>query len=63
MRDYDPAANSFRSWAIGIAAMREIALRRGIIEPRENDPTEARWRAEGPVEMHRLDTVREVSAP
>lgn len=46
-----------RSYALGIATLREMRVRRGEISP--GTPRESRWAAEGAVPAAQLDTVRE----
>lgn len=43
---YDADDNSRRTWAFGVAAQREIAIRTGKVREPLND-REARWKAEG----------------
>lgn len=61
MSDYDAADDSRRSYDLGIAALREICIRKGQVAPSE-DPElrerELRWAAEGPVSNNQLETVR-----
>ncbi len=52
------ADDSFKSWQLGVAAWREIFIRKGDIPPKEGDATHARWVAEGPRRPSQLDCVR-----
>lgn len=53
---YNAAVNSYGCWSLAIATLREIAVRRGRVQPRNAD--EQRWSAEGPRPNDQLDTVR-----
>lgn len=52
-RDYDAAADSWECWRLAVMALREIAVRDGVVEPINDD--ERRQAAEGPVRT--LDCV------
>lgn len=47
-----------RSYALAIAALREIHVRAGKVQPLPERPDELRWAAEGPRPVADLDTVR-----
>ena len=49
-------SDSYASWALAIAALREMMVRCGQYAP--VNETERRWAAEGPREASQLDTVR-----
>ena len=53
---YDPADNSRRCYDLAIACLREVAVRRGEVEPIYD--YEHRWRAEGPRPNSDLDTLK-----
>lgn len=57
-RPYDPADNSYRSWELGIAALRETRIRRGQIQPEKGNATEERWAREGDAPPSKLDAVK-----
>jgi hypothetical protein len=50
--------DSYRSWQLNIAVLREINIRNGSIKPDKGDKTHARWVSEGPVKPSLLETVR-----
>lgn len=52
------ADDSFKSWALGIAAAREVCVRKGQILPRVGDAEEQRWAREGFISNRELDCVR-----
>ena len=57
LADYDDAAKrSLENWQFAIACQREIAIRKGRINPRSDK--EKRWAKEGEVDLAELDTVR-----
>lgn len=56
---YDPAADSFGSYQLAIAAMRERGVRLGLFEPINEDET--RRAAEGLKPYAELDCVRGAS--
>ena len=45
--DYDPRDDSYKSWRLAIAIMRERCIRSGQVKPDPADPEEVRWAAEG----------------
>jgi len=53
---YDPADNSARCYALGLALMREKRIRSGEYTPRLDDPDETRWSREGPVPDDQLES-------
>lgn len=59
MADYDAAKNSAAGYELGIAAHREICIRKRQIQPRPDDAREQRWAAEGMVPVRKLETVKD----
>ena len=59
MTDYDPDANSYGCWALGIKAAREKRIRSGEIEADPSCPEQVRWAGEGEVPPSKLDAVKE----
>lgn len=53
---YDWRADAYRSWELAIAVKRERGVREGRYAPQS--PQEARWAAEGPVQVQSLEVVR-----
>lgn len=58
--EYDPTADSFKSYSFALTAIREALVRSGELEP-VND-WERRQAAEGPRDWRNFDCVREVRA-
>jgi hypothetical protein len=54
----ESAADSERSHALAIKALREKLVRSGQIQPRPGDATEARWLKEGPRPFNELEAVQ-----
>ena len=52
--DYQWDIDAYRSWAVGIAAKREQAIRAGLITPR--DEQEREWARQGPVPVNELES-------
>lgn len=51
------ALDSYRSWSLCIACMREIAIRRGCVKPAADRPEEQAWAKEGPVPNNALASL------
>jgi hypothetical protein len=57
-RDFDPAADSYGCWLLGISACREISIRKHQILPDKSKPREVEWVREGFLGVERLDSVK-----
>jgi hypothetical protein len=57
MTPADKARDSYLSWSIAIACLREMGVRRGDYPP--VDDRERRWAAEGPREAGELESLKE----
>ncbi len=55
----EAAADSYKSWALGIKAVREKCIRAGSVLPRPGDAEEARWKAEGVVPPSQMKAARD----
>lgn len=55
---YDATANSERSYALWLAAAREIKIRAGQLPPNPDKPEECRWAREGSCKISELDSAR-----
>ncbi len=56
MSPSEKAQDSYGSWSLAIACLREQGVRSGVFQP-VND-IERRWRREGPVAVSRLSSVQ-----
>lgn len=54
---YNGLADGFHSFTLGVAAIREIAIRRHDYPPEPGRPHELRWWREGRVKQSELDTL------
>ena len=57
MTPADIALDSYRSWSLCIACLREIAIRRGRVRPAADRPEEQAWAKEGPVPPQALASL------
>lgn len=51
----EEARDSYASWQLAIAVLREKGVRSGLYAPRADHPDEVRWAAEGPRPPEQLD--------
>lgn len=51
----EEARDSYASWQLAIAILREKGVRSGLYAPRADNPDELRWAAEGPRPSEQLD--------
>ena len=58
MTPQDRARDSYGSWCLAIAALRERNIRAGTIKPDPDRPNETRWQREGVRVDSDLDVVR-----
>ena len=56
-------SDGIKSYALGIAAWRELCIRSGSVQPSKDDPDELRWAREGKRDIPDLDTVRAAGNP
>ena len=59
MSGYDWEDDAKRCYGVAHAALREIKIRMGLIEPDPQRPGEVKWAEEGITGIAHLDTVRE----